>query len=196
MKHASGRLMKILPIFVLIASAALCQPYEKWLKEDVAYIIRDDEARAYQQLTTDEDRMAFIDEFWRKRDPNPATATNEAKEEHYRRIAYANIRFAAGVPGWRTDRGRVYIVFGPPASIESHPTATVGNFPFEVWRYPRIEGVGENVSIEFVDANLTGEYKMTLDPNDKQPSMSSRPLSPAEIEKQKKLRERFAPRSN
>src|SRR5207237_10498932 len=107
------------------------------------------------------------------------TAENEFKEEHYRRIAYANERFASGIPGWKTDRGRIYITFGPPAEIESHPSGgsyerpyeegggTTSTYPFEKWRYRWIEGIGTNVEIEFVDPTMTGEYRMTMDPSEK-----------------------------
>jgi len=98
-------------------------PYRKWLEEDVVYIITDEERRAFKNLQTDEEREQFIEQFWLRRDPTPDTVENEYKEEHYRRIAYANERFASGIPGWKTDRGRIYITFGPPDEIESHPVS-------------------------------------------------------------------------
>ena len=97
-------------------------PYRKWLNEDVAYIITDEERAAFKRLHTDEEREQFIEQFWLRRDPTPDTAENEFKEEHYRRIAYANERYASGIPGWKSDRGRIYITFGPPDEIESHPS--------------------------------------------------------------------------
>src|SRR5205807_1617509 len=81
-------------------------PYKKWLNEDVLYIITDEEKQAWKRLATDEEREQFIEQFWLRRDPTPDTAENEFKEEHYRRIAYANERYASGIPGWKADRGR------------------------------------------------------------------------------------------
>ncbi len=154
-------------------------PYRKWLNEDVAYIITDEERQAFRRLSTDEEREQFIEQFWLRRDPTPDTAENEFKEEHYRRIAYANERFASGIPGWKTDRGRIYITFGPPDEIESHPSGgsyerpieegggTTSVFPFEKWRYRYIEDIGSDIIIEFVDPTMTGEYRMTMDPSEK-----------------------------
>jgi GWxTD domain-containing protein len=154
-------------------------PYRKWLSEDVAYIITDEERAAFKRLQTDEEREQFIEQFWLRRDPTPDTAENEFKEEHYRRIAYANERYASGIPGWKADRGRIYITFGPPDEIESHPSGgtyerppeegggTTSTYPFEQWRYRWIEGIGTNIIIEFVDPTMTGEYRMTMDPSEK-----------------------------
>jgi GWxTD domain-containing protein len=156
-------------------------PYRKWLEEDVVYIITDEERRAFKNLQTDEEREQFIEQFWLRRDPTPDTVENEYKEEHYRRIAYANERFASGIPGWKTDRGRIYITFGPPDEIESHPSGgtyqrpweegggTTAVYPFEKWRYRYLEGVGmqTDIVIEFVDKSMTGEYRMTMDPSEK-----------------------------
>lgn len=154
-------------------------PYRKWLNEDVAYIITDEERAAFKRLSTDEEREQFIEQFWLRRDPTPDTAENEFKEEHYRRIAYANERFSSGIPGWKTDRGRIYITFGPPDEIESHPSGgsyerpieegggTTSTFPFEIWRYRYIEDIGSDILIEFVDPTMSGEYRMTMDPSEK-----------------------------
>src|SRR5712692_7193738 len=154
-------------------------PYRKWLNEDVAYIITDEERQAWKRLATDEEREQFIEQFWLRRDPTPDTAENEFKEEHYRRIAYANERYASGIPGWKADRGRIYITFGPPDEIESHPSGgsyerpaeegggTTSTYPFEKWRYRYIEGIGSDINIEFVDPTMTGEYRMTMDPSEK-----------------------------
>jgi len=153
--------------------------YQKWLNEDVVYIITPEEREAFKQLSNDEERDNFIEAFWQRRDPTPDTEENEYKEEHYRRIAYANEHFAAGVPGWKTDRGRMYIVFGPADEIESHPSGgtyerpmdegggETSTFPFEDWRYRYIEGIGQEVIIEFVDTCMCGEYHMTLDRSEK-----------------------------
>lgn len=154
-------------------------PYRKWLNEDVGYIITDEERQAFKALATDDEKQIFIENFWLRRDPSPDSAENEFKEEHYRRIAYSNERYASGIPGWKTDRGRIYITFGPPAEIESHPSGgsyqrpieegggTTSTFPFEIWRYRWIEGIGNDIMIEFVDPTMTGEYRMTMDPSEK-----------------------------
>ncbi|MEX2260963.1 MAG: GWxTD domain-containing protein, partial [Bryobacteraceae bacterium] len=137
-------------------------PYVKWLNEDVAYIITDEERAAFQKLMTKEQREKFIEQFWLRRDPTPGTGENELKEEHYRRIGYANKRFrTSGRPGWQTDRGRMYIPYGPPDEIESHPSGggqTV--YPFEIWKYRYVEGIGNNVSFTFVDRTRTGDYRL------------------------------------
>ena len=157
----------------------LSKPYKKWLDEDVVYIITDEERAAFKQLSNDEERDNFIEAFWQRRDPTPDTEENEFKEEHYQRIAYANEHFAAGVPGWKTDRGRIYIVFGKPDEVESHPSGgtyerpmeegggETSTFPFEQWRYRYIEGIGQEVIIEFVDTCMCGEYHMTMDRSEK-----------------------------
>ena len=143
-------------------------PYAKWLKQDVAYIITDEERNAFKSLQSDPELEHFIEQFWQRRDPTPGTVENEFKEEHYRRIAYANDHFAAGIAGWKTDRGRIYITYGPPDEKESHPSGNAASpAPFEQWLYHLIQGVGTNVVIEFVDPNKTGEYRMTLDPSGK-----------------------------
>jgi GWxTD domain-containing protein len=157
----------------------LSRPYKKWLDEDVAWIITDEERAAFKQLSNDEERDNFIEAFWQRRDPTPDTEENEYKEEHYQRIAYANEHFAAGVPGWKTDRGRIYIVFGKADEVDSHPSGgsyerpmdegggETSTFPFEQWRYRYIEGIGQEVIIEFVDTCMCGEYHMTMDRSEK-----------------------------
>ncbi len=154
-------------------------PFRRWLKTDVIYIITGDERKAFLRLSTAEERENFIEQFWMRRDPTPDSMENEYKEEHYRRIAYANDRFASGIPGWKADRGRIYIAHGPPDEIESHPSGgmyqrpyeegggTTSTFPFETWRYRWIEGVGQDVILEFVDPTMTGEYRLTMDPSEK-----------------------------
>src|SRR5438874_9682176 len=149
--------------------------YKKWLDEDVRYIITDEERAAFKQLSNDEERDNFIEAFWARRDPTPDTVENEFKEEHYSRIAYANEHFAAGIPGWTSDRGRIYIVYGPADEIESHPPGgtyerpmeegggSTSTYPFEDWRYRYIEGIGQEVIIEFVDDCMCGNYEMTMD---------------------------------
>jgi GWxTD domain-containing protein len=157
----------------------LGKTYKKWLNEDVSYIITDEERSAFKQLSNDEERDQFIESFWQRRDPTPDTEENEYKEDHYRRIAYANEHFAAGIPGWKTDRGRIYIVYGPPDEIDAHssggnyerPTEEGGGetstYPFEDWRYRYIEGIGQEIIIEFVDSCMCGDYHMTMDRSEK-----------------------------
>ncbi|MDQ2944929.1 MAG: GWxTD domain-containing protein [Acidobacteriota bacterium] len=154
-------------------------PYKKWLNEDVGYIISDEERKAFSRLSTDEERQNFQEQFWLRRDPTPDTEENEFKEEHYRRIAYANEHYASGIPGWKADRGRIYIMFGPADEVESHPSGgtyerpieegggSTSTYPFEKWRYRYIEGIGSDINIEFVDPTMTGEYRMTMDPSEK-----------------------------
>jgi len=157
----------------------LSKTYRKWLDEDVRWIITDEERSAFMQLSNDEERDQFIEAFWQRRDPTPDTEENEFKEEHYRRIAYANEHYAAGIPGWKSDRGRMYIVFGPPDEVDSHPSGgsyerpmeegggETSTFPFETWRYRYIEGIGQEVMIEFVDTCMCGDYHMTMDRSEK-----------------------------
>jgi len=153
--------------------------YRKWLSDDVGYIITDEERKVFRSLQNDEEREQFIEQFWLRRNPDPESLTNDYKEEHYRRIAYTNQHFASGVPGWKTDRGRVYIMYGPADEIDAHPSGghyerpveegggSTSTFPFEVWRYRYIEGVAQNVELEFVDPTMTGEYRLTIDPSEK-----------------------------
>jgi len=153
--------------------------FEKWLNEDVVYIISDEERAVFENLSTDEEREQFIEQFWWRRDPDPRTAANEFKEEHYRRLAYVNEVYSVGKPGWMTDRGRVYIIHGPPDQIESHPTGgmyqrpawegggTTQTYPWELWRYHYIEGLGSDIELEFVDQGLSGHYHLALLPEEK-----------------------------
>jgi GWxTD domain-containing protein len=149
-------------------------PYKKWLDQDVRWIITDQERNAFLGLSNDEERDAFIEQFWRRRNPDPQSPDNSYREEVYRRIAYANEHFAAGKPGWMTDRGHMYIAWGPPDSIDAHPAGGPYNrpmdegggetetYPFEIWNYRHLDGVGENIDIEFVDTCMCGDYHMTI----------------------------------
>lgn len=153
--------------------------YKTWLNEEVPYIITDQERKAFLSLSNDEERDAFIEQFWARRNPDPNSPENSYREEHYRRIAYANEHYAAGKPGWKTDRGHIYIAFGPPDSIDSHPSGGMyertpeegggetSTYPFEVWHYRYLEGIGENVDIEFVDTCQCGDYHFTIDRSEK-----------------------------
>lgn len=153
--------------------------YKKWLNEDVVYIITPEEKNAFLHLETNEEREQFIEQFWQRRNPDPDSPDNTFKEEHYRRIAYANEHYASGIPGWKSDRGRIYIMYGPPDEIQTHPTGGTYERPdsegggetetyaFEDWRYRYIEGIGEDVELEFVDPSGSGEYRLTMDPSEK-----------------------------
>jgi GWxTD domain-containing protein len=154
-------------------------PYKQWLSEDVVYIISPEERQAFLQLETNEEREQFIEQFWLRRSTNPDLPDNDFKEEHYRRIAYANEHYASGIPGWKTDRGRMYIMWGPADEIESHPTGgtydrpmnegggSTTTYPWETWRYRYMEGIGENIIWEFVDPSGSGEFHLTMDPSEK-----------------------------
>jgi len=153
--------------------------YAKWLDQDVVWIISDTERQAFKNLTNDEEREAFIENFWRRRNPSPDSPDNEYKNEIYSRIAYANDHFAAGKPGYMTDRGHIYIAWGKPDDIEGHPSGgqyqrpndegggSTATFPFEIWHYRYLEGIGENVNLEFVDSCQCGDYHYTIDRSEK-----------------------------
>jgi len=153
--------------------------YKSWLQEEVPYIITDEEKAAFKKLSTDDERESFIEGFWERRNPNPGSPENEFKEEYYRRIAYANEHYASGIPGWKTDRGRIYIMYGPADEIDSHPSGgtyerppeegggETSTYPFETWRYRYIDGIGNNIILEFVDPSMSGEYHLTIDPGEK-----------------------------
>src|SRR5215831_4924656 len=153
--------------------------YKSWLTEDVVYIITPEERNAFLQLQTNEEREQFIEQFWLRRSSNPDLPDNDFKEEHYRRIAYANEHYASGIPGWKTDRGRMYIMWGPPDEVDSHPTGgtydrpmeegggSTSTYPWETWRWRYLEGIGENIILEFVDPSGSGEYHLTMDPSEK-----------------------------
>jgi len=157
----------------------LKKAYKDWLEKDVTYIITDEERRAFKKLATDDEREKFIEEFWRRRDPDPDTEENEFKEEYYERIAYANEHFASGIPGWKSDRGRIWIMYGKPDERETHPAGgnyerpsyegggSTSTYPFETWFYRYLAGVGSGVEIEFVDPTGSGEYRIARNPNEK-----------------------------
>jgi GWxTD domain-containing protein len=157
----------------------LKKAYKDWLEKDVTYVITDEERKAFKKLATDDERERFIEEFWRRRDPDPDTDENEFKEEYYERIAYANEHFASGIPGWKTDRGRIWIMYGKPDERETHPTGgnydrpsyegggSTTTYPFETWFYRYLPGVGSGIEIEFVDPTGSGEYRIARNPNEK-----------------------------
>src|ERR1017187_6303520 len=147
--------------------------YTRWLNEDVVYIIDGRERAAFLSLKTDAERQHFMEQFWERRNPTPGSPDNAFRNEHYRRIGYAVMHFGwQAVPGWKTDRGRIYIAFGPPDEIEFHPegqpagaSLEATNAPTEEWLYHSIKGIGSNVIMEFVDTAKTGDFRMTMDPN-------------------------------
>jgi GWxTD domain-containing protein len=153
--------------------------YRQWLNEDVVYIISPQERDAFLQYDTNEEREQFIEQFWLRRSSNPDLPDNDFKEEHYRRIAYANEHYASGIPGWKTDRGRMYIMWGPADEVDSHPSGgtydrpmeegggSTTTYPWETWRWRYLEGIGENIILEFVDPSGSGEYHLTMDPSEK-----------------------------
>jgi GWxTD domain-containing protein len=157
----------------------LKKAYKDWLDKDVAYIITDEERKAFKKLATDDERERFIEEFWRRRDPDPDTDENEFREEYYERIAYANEHYASGIPGWKTDRGRIYITWGKPDEVETHPSGgsynresyegggSTSTYPFERWFYRYLPGVGSGIEIEFVDPTGSGEYRIARNPDEK-----------------------------
>src|SRR5688572_26847529 len=157
----------------------LKKAYKDWLDKDVSYIITDEERKAFKKLATDDERERFIEEFWRRRDPDPDTDENEFKEEYYERIAYANEHFASGIPGWKTDRGRIWIMYGKPDERETHPMGgaydrpsyhgggSTTTYPFEIWFYRYLAGVGSGIEIEFVDPSGSGEYRIARSPDEK-----------------------------
>ena len=147
--------------------------YQSWLNEDVRWIITPEERRAFKQLSDDNERDDFIETFWQRRDPTPDTLENEFKDEHYRRIAYANEHFGAAVRGLETDRGRIYIVYGAPDKVESYPPGAAADWPQsnkktvevyarQVWRYHYLKSIGDDVILRFVDLCRCGNYLLTL----------------------------------
>ena len=178
----------IISLIVLLTATIVAQQnrqeeaekyYKKWLDQDVVYIITQEERDVFSKLSTMDEKDQFIEQFWLRRDPDLRTALNEYKEEHYRRIAYANQKFGSGIPGWKTDRGRIYITFGEPAQVEYNAgggtyvrpsyegSGRTATYPFEIWRYRHIPGIGDDIEIEFVDRSWTGEFKLALYPWEK-----------------------------
>ena len=167
------------PIEPIVQSANdhLAWTYDRWLNQDAVHIISKEERAAFLALKTDEERMEFIEQFWYRRNPDPASEENLFQSEHYRRIAYANENFGTKDKfGWQTDRGHVYIVYGTPDSVDAHPVGSsdartteeghgfADGYPFELWNYKYLEGVGANVQLAFLDSSSSGEYRLA--PND------------------------------
>ena len=149
---------------------------KKWPQNEVPYIIDPEEQAAFNRLKTDEEREQFIEAFWLRRDPTPDSVDNEFRDEYYRRIVLANERYTSGIPGWKTDRGRILIMHGEPDEVERHAMGgtyirdieegggRTSTFPFERWRYRHIDAIGNNVILEFVDSTMSGEYRLEFDP--------------------------------
>ncbi len=169
LRRSTSRLGLLLVVVCLAVASAqkskedefrrvLHTPYEKWLDDDARWIITDQETTEFKNLKTDQQRDDFIEAFWARRNPTPQSAENPYKEEHYRRIAYANTHFAASVPGYRTDRGRFYIMYGPPDSVDKKLAIMP---PTETWNYLFVEGIGRNVVLTFTDKCLCGKYELS-----------------------------------
>lgn len=156
----------------------LKKAYVDWVK-DVEPILTQEERSAWDKLKTDDEREQFIGIFWDQRDPDPDTEVNEYKEEYYERLAYADEHFTSGKPGRLTDRGRIYIKFGKPDEVESHPSGgsyqrpayegggSTSTYPFEKWFYRYIPNVRSGVELEFVDPTGSGEYRLARNPDEK-----------------------------
>ena len=154
-----------------IAVASIAPNYRTWLTEDVTYLITPEDICVFLRLASDAEREQFIESFWLLRAPDAESVENAYKQEHYRRIVFANERFGADVPGWKTDRGRVYILYGPPDKIDSHPIndsswqaldgeVRGAKYSWEEWHYNYLDFVGENVACDFVDAGGAGNYHL------------------------------------
>ena len=155
------------------AFASLPRTDKAWLTEDVAYIIEPEERCAFLKLEFDDEREQFVEQFWLRRSSNPDFLENDFKEEHYRRVVFANEKFGAEIPGWKSDRGQVYVMFGPPDTIESHASGEPTGRPpeegpetvqysWEKWHYRYLEGIGANIDLEFVDPEGSGDYRLTM----------------------------------
>jgi GWxTD domain-containing protein len=150
-----------------------------WLNEDAVYIISPQERCAFLRLSTDQERAQFIEAFWARRAPDPTSLDNSFELEHYERIAFADEKYGGRISGWKTDRGRIYILFGPPDSIESHRAGEKNDqptevgpqtfpYPAEVWHYHHLRGVEEDVGVTFLDPDGSGNYRLSLSPEGKE----------------------------
>ena len=162
---------------VSAAQAPLPSRFNKWLEEDVRWIITGQERARFLDLSTDEQRDKFVADFWERRNPTPGSPENSFKTEHYRRIAYANSHFTftdkkdKSTPGWKTDRGRIYILYGTPDSIDKHAGGgyqlasgvKAVTDPLELWYYKSIPHVGQDITIKFVDKCRCGGYEQSGD---------------------------------
>lgn len=163
---------RMIALGLLLGFAILCSPalvqseakqsqlgaeYSKWLNEDARWIATDQERTDFLALESATARDELIREFWERRNPTPGSQNNAFKEEHYRRLAFANNHFASRTPGWETDRGHIYIVYGPPDIITPY-AGSEATRPFQTWYYRR--SGGKSQAFEFVDSCRCGEYKL------------------------------------
>lgn len=123
------------------------------LVEQLEYVASSSELRTLKEADPDE-RESLWDAFWKEKDPSPGTERNEAKEEYFKRVEYANRHFSGFREGWKTDMGRIHIIYGTPDDIERHPF-DLDSPPYEVWYY-----YGEGLKFVFVDEHGLGEYKL------------------------------------
>jgi GWxTD domain-containing protein len=138
--------------------------FRSWLTEDAVFLITPDERCTFLHLNTDEERDQFVEQFWYRRDPNPDAPDNSFKVEHYRRIAFVNQKYPGPIDGWKTDRGRIYVILGPPDSVEaSARTGKAGESspPTEKWHYPCLDYT-PGIDLVFIDPNSTGDYRLVF----------------------------------
>ena len=178
MKKTKHRIICLLSLLILIFSSLdggkksakdLPLRFKKWLQEEVVYIITPKEKEVFLELETDRQRALFTEAFWKQRDPTPGTPENEFKTEHYRRIEYANKKFGVGSPkaGWRTDRGRIYIILGEPMSRDSY-TSQRELRDTEIWFYNDMTKYGLPLAfnVVFYRKGLGSDYELYSPNND------------------------------
>jgi GWxTD domain-containing protein len=158
----AGVLLFALPVAAQkVAVKDLPPRYRDWLQEEAVYIISPKEKAVFLQLSNDREREMFIEAFWKARDTDPSTPQNEAKDEHYRRIKYANENFGRGLSagGWRSDRGRIYITLGEPKQIEKYENLS-NVYPMLVWFYSGLAttSLPSSFNIVFFKPNDAGDY--------------------------------------
>lgn len=143
---------------------------QQWGDDYVRYIMTEKERKDYRELISTQDRLFFIEQFWKRRDPTPETAENEFRTEYQNRFITATSRFSCGKAGWKTDRGRIYITLGPPSAINSAPTgAGAASVPSEVWTYNGLPHVKLKASFDviFADFSGAGDYELVSGLTDK-----------------------------
>jgi GWxTD domain-containing protein len=175
MGSRSWRLCAAAALALVAATPSLARPGElrRWIEGPIRYIASPDEARAFKALSDDVARLAFIERFWGRRDPSPGTLVNEYRQTFWERVRTANERFrATTIPGWRTDRGKIFILFGPPNDIRDDMDVEVSDEPGAKrglirWFYTgEAEGranAGPVTVVPFV-RDPDGEYHLSSDP--------------------------------
>jgi len=141
---------------------------DRWVEQYVKWILSREERERFETLSDPAEKLAFVESFWRRRDLTPDRPPNEAREEHARRFAYAVTNFGAGTPGWATDRGKIYILLGPPNAIERNPAGrTAFERPSEVWTYNNAQNprLPASMDIAFVDFTGTGRFEIVSSSN-------------------------------